>query len=235
MSSWKALYVASRSEKKVHAFLTEMGLESYLPLKTEKKQWSDRKKMEKEILKSVMSNLKTEDVLSLNFVGEFKTFNGEYKVGKLSRGKGKGGSLLMELVNTSTSEKLESLMISGKKHFIGTPISEYILNVTYDGKMHGSMNESELPRAFERDKESAAKIRELLKPLVGKTTPTKLSIKSLKAPEFNGTWLVKNAKLNAGRHGQVSLQLEDVSDPTRTCELWSYRHSAVLDELEEVI
>lgn len=39
---WKALYVASRSEKKVNATLKELGLESYLPLKTEKKQWSDR-------------------------------------------------------------------------------------------------------------------------------------------------------------------------------------------------
>lgn len=45
MLTWKALYVASRSEKKVNAALCELGLESYLPLKTEKKQWSDRKKM----------------------------------------------------------------------------------------------------------------------------------------------------------------------------------------------
>ncbi|MDX2171893.1 MAG: UpxY family transcription antiterminator [Bacteroidota bacterium] len=44
LSYWKALYVASRSEKKVNSSLQELGLESYLPLKTEKKQWSDRKK-----------------------------------------------------------------------------------------------------------------------------------------------------------------------------------------------
>jgi transcriptional antiterminator RfaH len=42
---WKALYVASRSEKKVVARLTELGIEAYLPLKKEKKQWSDRKKI----------------------------------------------------------------------------------------------------------------------------------------------------------------------------------------------
>lgn len=40
---WKALYVASRSEKKVNLALQQLGLESYIPLKTEKKQWSDRK------------------------------------------------------------------------------------------------------------------------------------------------------------------------------------------------
>ena len=42
--NWKALYVASRSEKKVNQALQNLGLESYVPLKTEKKQWSDRKK-----------------------------------------------------------------------------------------------------------------------------------------------------------------------------------------------
>jgi transcriptional antiterminator RfaH len=43
--NWKALYVSSRSEKKVFARLTELGIEAYLPLKREKKQWSDRKKI----------------------------------------------------------------------------------------------------------------------------------------------------------------------------------------------
>ncbi len=43
--NWKVLYVASRSEKKVNERLTELGLESYVPLKKEKKQWSDRKKI----------------------------------------------------------------------------------------------------------------------------------------------------------------------------------------------
>ena len=43
--NWKALYVASRAEKKVLIRLTELGLEAYVPLKKEKKQWSDRKKI----------------------------------------------------------------------------------------------------------------------------------------------------------------------------------------------
>jgi transcriptional antiterminator RfaH len=42
--NWKALYVNSRSEKKVVERLTELGIEAYVPLKKEKKQWSDRKK-----------------------------------------------------------------------------------------------------------------------------------------------------------------------------------------------
>lgn len=42
--NWKALYVASRSEKKVAERLSELGIEAYVPLKSEMKQWSDRKK-----------------------------------------------------------------------------------------------------------------------------------------------------------------------------------------------
>ena len=43
--NWKALYVASRAEKKVCLRLINLGLEAYVPLKKEKKQWSDRKKI----------------------------------------------------------------------------------------------------------------------------------------------------------------------------------------------
>lgn len=41
---WYALYVKSRSEKKVLAQLEEQGVEAFLPLVTRIKQWSDRKK-----------------------------------------------------------------------------------------------------------------------------------------------------------------------------------------------
>ncbi|MCE1199887.1 MAG: UpxY family transcription antiterminator [Marinilabiliales bacterium] len=41
---WHALYVHSRSEKKVHAELSTKGIESFLPLQRRLRQWSDRKK-----------------------------------------------------------------------------------------------------------------------------------------------------------------------------------------------
>ena len=192
--------------------------------------------MDKEILKSVLGALKEEEVITMNFVNEFAAHNGEYKVVKVSTGKGKHGSLVMDLINTATGARFNSLnaTATGKKHFLGTPVSEYILNITAAGKMYGVASESELPRAFPRSKEDGNALREVLKPLVGRTEQTTLVLKSEKAPEFNGTWLVKNAKLNAGRHGQVSLQLVDVNDPSRTRELWSYRHGSVIDEIEEV-
>ena len=60
--NWHALYVRSRSEKKVLSQLEEMGIEAYLPLVTKIKKWSDRrKKIEEPLFKSyvfVRSNAK---------------------------------------------------------------------------------------------------------------------------------------------------------------------------------
>ena len=41
---WFALYTKSRAEKKVYDELRQKGLEVYLPLRRELRQWSDRKK-----------------------------------------------------------------------------------------------------------------------------------------------------------------------------------------------
>lgn len=50
---WHALYVRSRSEKKVLAQLVDMGVEAYLPLVTVVRQWSDRRmKVEEPLFKS---------------------------------------------------------------------------------------------------------------------------------------------------------------------------------------
>ena len=47
---WHALYVRSRMEKKVLSQLEESGYKAYLPLITQVKQWSDRKKKVEEPL-----------------------------------------------------------------------------------------------------------------------------------------------------------------------------------------
>ena len=47
---WFAIYVKSRNEKKVFKSLNDIGIESFLPLITKIKQWSDRKKKVEEPL-----------------------------------------------------------------------------------------------------------------------------------------------------------------------------------------
>lgn len=42
---WRALYVASRQEKKVGELLLKKGIEAYVPVQKTMRQWSDRKKL----------------------------------------------------------------------------------------------------------------------------------------------------------------------------------------------
>ena len=44
LPSWYAVYTTSRSEKKVKARLDEAKVDNYLPLRTEYRMWSDRRK-----------------------------------------------------------------------------------------------------------------------------------------------------------------------------------------------
>lgn len=44
MACWYAVYTSSRAEKKVKERLDQAGIENYLPLRTEVRMWSDRKK-----------------------------------------------------------------------------------------------------------------------------------------------------------------------------------------------
>ena len=42
---WIALYTRPRSERKVKEFLDKIGIETYLPIQKQMRQWSDRKKL----------------------------------------------------------------------------------------------------------------------------------------------------------------------------------------------
>ena len=79
---WHALYVRSRAEKKVLWQLEENGFTAYLPLITQMKQWSDRKKkVEEPLFKSyvfVYSN-EREYIPILNVYGVIKFVTFERK------------------------------------------------------------------------------------------------------------------------------------------------------------
>ena len=65
--NWFAIYTKSRSEKKVFERLNDAGHESFLPLITEIRQWSDRKKKVKSpLIKSyVFVKVKKNDLVSI--------------------------------------------------------------------------------------------------------------------------------------------------------------------------
>ncbi len=66
-NNWFAIYTKSRSEKKVFERLNDAGHESFLPLITEVRQWSDRKKKVKApLIKSyVFVKVKKNDLIPI--------------------------------------------------------------------------------------------------------------------------------------------------------------------------
>lgn len=79
---WFALYVKSRTEKKVFESLEYMDVEAFLPLITNIKQWSDRKKkVEEPLFRSyvfVHTDLKNYyDILNCKGVVKFIMFEGK--------------------------------------------------------------------------------------------------------------------------------------------------------------
>ena len=64
---WYAIYTRPRSEKKVHELLLQNGFNSYLPLMTTVRQWSDRKKkVQLPLISSyVFVNTKENDLINI--------------------------------------------------------------------------------------------------------------------------------------------------------------------------
>ena len=57
---WIALYTRPRSEKKVRAYLDSIGVENYLPVQKQLRQWSDRKKMVEVVVIPMIIFVRTE-------------------------------------------------------------------------------------------------------------------------------------------------------------------------------
>ncbi len=82
VKSWFAVYVKSKTEKKVAEEFLKSGIDHYLPLVKELRQWSDRKKwVEAPLFRSyVFVNIRPEEyypVLQVNGVSRFITFEGK--------------------------------------------------------------------------------------------------------------------------------------------------------------
>lgn len=79
---WYAVYTRPRNEKKVYAALIETGIDTFLPLIKNLKQWSDRKKwVEEPLFRSYLfvhiSQSQYYGVLSISGVVRYITFHGK--------------------------------------------------------------------------------------------------------------------------------------------------------------
>lgn len=81
VNQWKVIYVRSRAEKKVAERLLSKGIEAYVPIKREMKQWSDRKKMvESPLINGYVfvkpEPLQRDDVLQIQGALQYVRYNG---------------------------------------------------------------------------------------------------------------------------------------------------------------
>jgi len=207
--------------------------------------------MDKSALRNALVGLQPEDRLTVTFLGEKADQSGEFTVVRTKKGRGKGGSQLVEL-RTTDDEVLTT----------GTPDSEFVLHVrTPDGTLHGYETEADVPPTFETDAGAAATLKEQFKSLIdycqplpkesymhnGRTVSADDDTRSRYAPltrevtlkvnsthePFNGTFALSELELKRGRYGKVVMTVRRTgSTDTGTLVLDSFQHSGVITSFE---
>jgi hypothetical protein len=178
--------------------------------------------MDKSNLREIIKRTAVGETIGFIFRGNPRTV--EFTIEKKAVGRGKGGSLLLHLVNNETKEV----------SVIGTPDNEKILGVCHDGMFWGTTSELEdLPPAEPRP-EVAADIKAKMRPALGVEGLRRVRITS-PFPDLNGVFSVLSAKLANGKFGQVRFRLTPVESRDGALfqlELWSYKHSGLIDSFE---
>jgi len=192
--------------------------------------------MEKTLLRSIIVGLTPGQQINITFRGALAAQTGLYETVLTKRGRGKGGSQLAELTPVEIGENDDDGIVQriGDNITIGTPKNDDILNVTLNGETFGYSDESEVPANYETDAANAGILKEQFKGLMNaaETRPL-VAVDAPGAPEVNGNFTVVDARQLRGRAGQVVLVLQ-AADSEKTQELWSYRHSGVVQSFKVV-
>lgn len=176
--------------------------------------------MEKNTLKDVLSKVNPGDTITVEFAGLKTALTGDYRVLSSKVGRGKCGSRIATL---------ESPLRLGEVVSIGTPSNTEIVSVTYNGEKFGG--EASISTS-NRDLDKAKNLKQKLSGLVG-FGGRQIRMTSATEPTFNGTFTLESAELSKGRYGQIRAKL--VNEATgQSVELWSYRHSGAVDNIEIV-
>jgi hypothetical protein len=178
------------------------------------------KNMDKQQIRNIVSSVQPGDKLSFNFAGDKSDSSGLCKVLKVRPGRGKGGSLLVDLQAED-----------GSTFTTGTPDSEVIVNITTaDGVVHGFSSETEIRTFHKVDISRAVALKEQFKTLQTLTAgDTIIDVESSEA-SLSGKFKIVGSHQLRGRFGQIVLDLESV-DSGEAQSLWSYRHSGIITRI----
>jgi hypothetical protein len=180
--------------------------------------------MDKKILRNVIEGLQANQTISVRMRG--RATAEDFKVIATKKGRGKGGSL------KATIQRGDGTVLE-----IGTPENLNVLSVTVGGNFYGVQNEREEPPVYATNDPQATRLKTTLAPLVGEAGKGKILRLESNVPEFNGRFTVMNGRLEKGKYGQVHLWLVpegQTQTEENTIELWSFRHSGVIQDFEIV-
>ena len=183
--------------------------------------------MEKKLLRQIISGLTPNETFQMTLVCSPDDTD-TYRMVSARTGRGKGGSRLALVEHVATGQFLT----------IGTPENDKILNMTvnYDGNavFFGVRSVHEIAPTYPTNAARAVELKETFKSVLARTgipnndEEVYVTIESRNAREIAGTWRITDGKQLRGRGGQIVLTLQAHQ---RRIELWSYRHSGVIDNI----
>lgn len=171
-----------------------------------------RNKMDKKILKEVLTSLTAGQEVEVNFRGNLVNQNGTYSVVESKADRGKMGS-----------RKAILRSASGTEVTLHTKTNADVLNLVVNGTMFGSADETGEPRVFPKDLARGMQLRDQFRILV---EGQRVSLTSEVEPAFNGNFQVVSVSPVRGKFQQMCLKLQN--DGGSTIEVFSYRHSTVI-------
>lgn len=182
------------------------------------------KHMDKTQLRNLFSTLTAGQNLEITFGGARAHLSGSYSIERVRRGRGKGGSRLLDLTSLTGGAPLTT----------GTPDSGTIVNVTVNGERFGLDSAADLPVVFGRNRTISNEFKRLTKSILAARKADAAVVQTLTVesdvPEFAGTFSVVGAQRCRGRGGPCRLDLSEVGTG-RAVTLWSSRHSGAIRAL----
>ncbi|MEA4918545.1 UpxY family transcription antiterminator [Proteiniphilum sp.] len=125
---WLAAYVKMHHEKKVRDRLTAMGIESFLPVQVELRQWSDRKKKVERVLIPMMIFVHVDmaeqrEVITLPSILHYLTLRGEHRPAEIPEEQMDRFRFMLDYSDSEVNFNTDDLQPGEKVRVIKGPLS----------------------------------------------------------------------------------------------------------------
>lgn len=125
---WLAAYVKMHHEKKVRDRLTVMGVENFLPVQEEVRQWSDRKKKVERVLIPMMIFVRVDSreqrsVITLPSILYYLTLRGEHTPTEIPTDQMERFRFMLDHSDTAVNFSANDLQPGEKVHVIKGPLT----------------------------------------------------------------------------------------------------------------